>query len=57
MEQTNGYRVTFANDNVPKVLGTVLNLLTDLNINVFDIVNNCSDKIAYTILDISKNQR
>jgi D-3-phosphoglycerate dehydrogenase len=54
MERTNGYRVTFANDNVPKVLGTVLNLLADLNINVFDMVNKSRDKIAYTILDIEQ---
>lgn len=54
MERTTGYRVTFANDNVPKVLGTVLNLLADLNINVFDMVNKSRDEIAYTILDIEQ---
>jgi len=54
MERTTGYRVTFANDNVPKVLGTVLNLLADLNINVLDIVNKSRDEIAYTILDIEQ---
>lgn len=54
MERTTGYRLTFANDNVPKVLGTVLNLLADLNINVFDMVNKSRDDIAYTILDIEQ---
>lgn len=54
MERTTGYRVTFANDNIPKVLGTVLNLLADLNINVLDIVNKSRDEIAYTILDIEQ---
>ncbi|XPF96204.1 phosphoglycerate dehydrogenase [Colwellia sp. RE-S-Sl-9] len=54
MERTKGYRVTFANDNVPKVLGTVLNLLADLNINVFDMMNKSRDEIAYTILDIEQ---
>jgi D-3-phosphoglycerate dehydrogenase len=54
MERTTGYRLTFANDNVPKVLGTVLNLLADLNINVFDMVNKSRDEIAYTILDIEQ---
>ena len=54
MERTTGYRVTFANDNVPKVLGTVLNLLADLNINVLDMVNKSRDEIAYTILDIEQ---
>jgi len=54
MERTTGYRVTFANDNVPKVLGTILNLLADLNINIFDMVNKSRDDIAYTILDIEQ---
>jgi D-3-phosphoglycerate dehydrogenase len=54
MERTTGYRLTFANDNVPKVLGTVLNLLADLNINVLDMVNKSRDEIAYTILDIEQ---
>ena len=54
MERTTGYRITFANDNVPKVLGTVLNLLADLNINVLDMVNKSRDDIAYTILDIEQ---
>jgi len=54
MERTTGYRVTFSNDNVPKVLGTVLNLLADLNINVLDMVNKSRDEIAYTILDIEQ---
>lgn len=54
MERTTGYRITFANDNVPKVLGTVLNMLADLNINVLDIVNKSRDDIAYTILDIEQ---
>ncbi|KMT66010.1 phosphoglycerate dehydrogenase [Catenovulum maritimum] len=54
MERTSGYRITFANDNVPKVLGVVLNLLADLNINVLDMVNKSRDDIAYTILDIEQ---
>ncbi|MGJ8692290.1 MAG: 3-phosphoglycerate dehydrogenase family protein [Thalassotalea sp.] len=54
MERTTGYRITFANDNVPKVLGTVLNLLADLNINVLDMVNKSRDDIAYTILDVEQ---
>ena len=54
MERTTGYRVTFANDNIPKVLGNILNLLADLNINVLDMVNKSRDEIAYTILDIEQ---
>lgn len=54
MERSSGYRITFSNDNVPKVLGNVLNLLADLNINVIDMVNKSRDEIAYTILDVQQ---
>lgn len=54
MERTTGYRLTFANDNVPKVLGSILNLLAELNINVLDMVNKSRDGIAYTIVDIEQ---
>lgn len=54
MDRAEGSRITFANDNVPKVLGNVLNLLADLNINVIDIVNRSRADIAYTILDIEQ---
>lgn len=54
MERTSGFRLTFANDNVPKVLGSVLNLLAELNINVLDMVNKSRDDIAYTIVDIEQ---
>ncbi|MGX9417539.1 phosphoglycerate dehydrogenase [Vibrio sp. RC27] len=54
MERTTGFRLTFANDNVPKVLGTVLTLLAELNINVLDMVNKSRDDIAYTIMDIEQ---
>ena len=54
MERTSGFRLTFANDNVPKVLGTVLILLAEMNINVLDMVNKSRDDIAYTILDIEQ---
>ncbi|WP_234495853.1 phosphoglycerate dehydrogenase [Vibrio maritimus] len=54
LERAEGYRITFANDNVPKVLGTVLSLLADLNINVLDMLNKSRDEVAYTILDIEQ---
>ncbi|GAA5216171.1 3-phosphoglycerate dehydrogenase family protein [Corallincola platygyrae] len=54
MERTKGYRVTFANDNVPKVLSNVLALLADMNINVIDLLNKSRNDVAYTILDIEQ---
>ncbi|WP_375753813.1 phosphoglycerate dehydrogenase [Vibrio sp. HN007] len=52
LERTQGHRIAFANDNVPKVLSQVLSVLSDLEINVIDMLNRSRDDIAYTIMDI-----
>ncbi|WP_196157343.1 phosphoglycerate dehydrogenase [Reinekea sp. G2M2-21] len=52
LERTTGFRICFANQNVPKVLSQVLNLLADQNINVVEMLNKSRDDIAYNILDI-----
>ena len=52
MARVGGYRLTFANRNVPKVLGNVLSILADSNINVIDMINRSREDIAYNILDI-----
>jgi len=52
MVRDGGYRITFANDNVPRVLGTVLSVLADHNVNVLDMVNKSLRDIAYNIIDI-----
>jgi D-3-phosphoglycerate dehydrogenase len=52
MVRDGGYRITFANDNVPRVLGTVLSVLADHNVNVIDMVNKSLHEIAYNIIDV-----
>ena len=52
MARNGGYRITFCNENVPKVLGNVLSLLADRNINVIDMVNKSRDELAYNIMDV-----
>jgi D-3-phosphoglycerate dehydrogenase len=52
MARDGGYRITFANDNVPRVLGTVLSVLADHDINVIDMVNKSLHDIAYNIIDV-----
>lgn len=52
MARDGGYRITFANDNVPRVLGTVLSVLADHDINVIDMVNKSLRDIAYNIIDV-----
>ena len=52
MSRNGGTRITFTNKNVPKVLGSVLSVLADGEINVVDMVNKSRDEIAYNIIDI-----
>lgn len=52
MARDGGYRITFANENVPRVLGTVLSVLADHDVNVIDMVNKSLHDMAYNIIDI-----
>ncbi len=45
-------RITFANLNVPKVLGNVLSVLAEGNINVADMLNRSREDLAYNIIDV-----
>ena len=52
MGREEGYRITFTNENVPRVLGSVLSVLADHDVNVIDMVNKSQGDIAYNIIDI-----
>jgi len=52
MARNDGYRITICNENIPKVLGTVLSVLADHNINVINMVNLSRGEFAYSIIDI-----
>jgi D-3-phosphoglycerate dehydrogenase len=52
MSRNGGSRITFSNDNVPKVLGSVLSVLADSNLNIIDMVNKSRGEVAYNIIDI-----
>jgi D-3-phosphoglycerate dehydrogenase len=52
MARNGGFRITFCNKNVPKVLGHVLTVLADHNINVIDMVNLSRGDFAYSIIDV-----
>jgi len=52
MVRDGGYRITFANENVPRVLGSVLSVLADHDINVIDMVNKSRNEMAYNIIDV-----
>jgi len=52
LERTTDYRLALVNKNIPKMLGSVLSVLADLNINVVDMLNKSRDDIAYNLIDI-----
>jgi D-3-phosphoglycerate dehydrogenase len=52
MARDGGYRITFTNENVPRVLGTVLSVLADHDYNVIDMVNKSLYDMAYNIIDV-----
>lgn len=54
MARCQGQRIIFANENVPKVLGSVLSVLADHNVNVLDMMNKSRGDLAYNILDVEQ---
>ncbi len=52
MARNGGHRITYSNENVPRVLGAVLSVLADRNINVVDMVNKSAGDMAYNIIDV-----
>jgi len=52
MARDGGHRITFANDNVPRVLGSVLSILANHDMNVIDMVNRSLKDMAYNIIDV-----
>ncbi|PCJ45179.1 MAG: 3-phosphoglycerate dehydrogenase [Gammaproteobacteria bacterium] len=45
-------RITFTNKNIAGVLGNLLSIFAENNINVVDMVNKSRDEVAYNILDL-----
>jgi D-3-phosphoglycerate dehydrogenase len=53
MGRTEGHtRITFSNDNVSGVLGRVLGVLADKQVNVVDMVNKSRGDFAFNIIDV-----
>jgi len=55
LQRTTGFRLTFTNENVSGVLGHVLSILADAQINVVDMLNKSRGDIAYNILDLEQD--
>jgi D-3-phosphoglycerate dehydrogenase len=52
LERVTGCRLSVTNENVPRILGSVLSILADEDINVIDMLNKSRDDIAYNLIDI-----
>ncbi|ALO46817.1 phosphoglycerate dehydrogenase [Pseudohongiella spirulinae] len=48
-----GTRLAVTNKNVPGMLGKILSLLADQNINVVDMINKSRGEIAYNLIDLA----
>ena len=53
LERVSGCRLSVTNENIPRILGSVLSILADENINVIDMLNKSRDEVAYNLIDIS----
>ena len=52
LEPAGGYRVGVTNRNVAGMLGHVMSVLADANINVIDMINKSRNDVAYNLIDI-----
>lgn len=52
MSRAGSARITFSNHNVSGVLGQVLSVLAQQNVNVLDMMNKSRGELAYNIIDI-----
>jgi len=52
LEKSGGHRIAIINENVPRMLGQILSILADKDINVIDMLNKSRNDIAYNLIDI-----
>jgi len=52
LERSSGKRLAIVNQNVPGMLGQILSILADRDINVMDMLNKSRGDIAYNLIDI-----
>ncbi len=55
LERSGVCRLAICNRNVPKMLGQILSVLADRNLNVDDMINKSRGDIAYNLIDIEQH--
>ena len=53
LEPAEGVRLAISNENIPTMLGKLLSLLADENINVIDMLNKSREDVAYNLIDVA----
>ncbi len=53
LDRVGGFRLSITNENVPRILGGILAILADENINVMDMLNKSRDEVAYNLIDVA----
>ena len=53
LDRVGGFRLSITNENVPRILGSVLSILADANINVIDMLNKSREEVAYNLIDVA----
>lgn len=51
------YRITLINKNVPNIVAKISTAVSDLNINIDNIINRSKGDFAYTILDLDESDK
>lgn len=51
------YRITLINKNVPNIVAAISTAVSDLDINISNILNRSKGDFAYTILDLDEMDR
>ncbi|MBM7643518.1 3-phosphoglycerate dehydrogenase family protein [Streptococcus loxodontisalivarius] len=51
------YRITLINKNVPNIVARISTAVSDLNINIDNIINRSKGDYAYTLLDLDENDK
>jgi D-3-phosphoglycerate dehydrogenase len=53
LEPCEGVRLAVSNENIPAMLGKLLSLLAEENINVIDMLNKSREDVAYNLIDLA----
>ena len=51
------YRITLINKNVPNIVAAISTAVSDLDINIANILNRSKGDFAYTILDLDETDK